>query len=480
MEVAATNSIQIVNCVFSRNLANWGGAAAFSGFATITNSTIAHNAVNALGFSPTNASALLANVILWGNGTNFSGSPGGAPPGPVTVSFSDIEGGWSGAGNIDADPIFAQPGLDNLRLAFGSPCVDAGSNAALPPDVHDLDGDGNTTEPLPVDADGESRVQGAVVDMGAYEGEDTLLPPAEGTEGLDQGEFAVLVPQGGPFDPIESPAVIVTNTSGPDGASFTATEFSNALHPGAGGYSELSAIVATETSLDDGQFQAIVFIPFDSADLGGAVPGSMNLTYFDAKAGNWALAVSGNTVAAEGYGGPIGMRVLSLVGGNSAAFNELGWYGVFWDPPLQRGFAWATVDHAGDFGVGFALCPADCRQTPDGQVGILDFLAMLAGWGTDGPCDLDGNFVVGITDLLALLDLWGPCPSEPEAARRVLRADADLDGDGRVGPADMRALMSAWKTGGHGASSDLDGDGRVGVADHLLMLAAWGLRSSDP
>ena len=36
---------------------------------------------------------------------------------------------------------------------------------ALPPDTYDLDGDGNTTEPLPVDADGNPRVQGSGLDI---------------------------------------------------------------------------------------------------------------------------------------------------------------------------------------------------------------------------------------------------------------------------------------------------------------------------
>ncbi|TDJ59305.1 MAG: hypothetical protein E2O40_00260 [Planctomycetota bacterium] len=444
MEVTG-DSIEIVNCVFSRNLATWGGAAFLGAPTSIVNSTFANNAVNGIGVEQGNATALLTNVILWGNGTNFAGDPGGGSPGLVTATYSDIEGGWPGVGNIDADPVFAQPGVDNLRLTVGSPCVDAGSDSDLPPDVYDLDGDGNTTEPLPVDADGQARVQGAAVDMGAYEGEDQLLPPAEGADGLDQGEFAVLVPQGVPFNPNENTAVIVTNISGPDGAWFTATEFIGALHPGAGGYSELSAIVTTESSLEDGQFEALVYIPFNLADLGGAEPGSMNLTYFDEQVGNWALAVSGNTAAADGYPGPIGMRVTSLGGGGLGGINELGWYGVSWDPVLQRGFVVATVDHAGDFGVGFALCPADCLQTPDGQVGIKDFLAVLASWGTESPCDIDGNLVVGMTDLLAVLDLWGPCPPPAAAALQVFRGDADLDGDGRIGTADHLLQFAEWE-----------------------------------
>ena len=55
-------------------------------------------------------------------------------------------------------------------------------------------------------------------------------------------------------------------------------------------------------------------------------------------------------------------------------------------------------------------CPWDCGGDNDGDVGIVDFLALLAQWGGPGPCDLDGGGGVGITDLLELLANWGPCP----------------------------------------------------------------------
>ncbi len=55
------------------------------------------------------------------------------------------------------------------------------------------------------------------------------------------------------------------------------------------------------------------------------------------------------------------------------------------------------------------VCPADCApEEPDGMVGILDFLALLAAWGAASVCDLDGDGVVGILDLLDLLASWGP------------------------------------------------------------------------
>ncbi len=59
---------------------------------------------------------------------------------------------------------------------------------------------------------------------------------------------------------------------------------------------------------------------------------------------------------------------------------------------------------------GFCPCSGDCGGDNNGNVGIVDFLALLAEWGQIGtPCDLDGGGV-GITDFLALLDNWGPCP----------------------------------------------------------------------
>jgi hypothetical protein len=54
-------------------------------------------------------------------------------------------------------------------------------------------------------------------------------------------------------------------------------------------------------------------------------------------------------------------------------------------------------------------CPADLDG--DGDVGVLDFLQLLAAWGPCPGCpeDLDGDDVVGILDFLALLAAWGPC-----------------------------------------------------------------------
>jgi len=54
-------------------------------------------------------------------------------------------------------------------------------------------------------------------------------------------------------------------------------------------------------------------------------------------------------------------------------------------------------------------CIWDCGGDDDGNVGIVDFLALLAQWDTMDSCDFDGGGV-GIVDFLDLLAHWGPCP----------------------------------------------------------------------
>ena len=164
---------------------------------------------------------------------------------------------------------------------------------------------------------------------------------------------------------------------------------------------------------------------------------------------------------------------------------ELGDYGVFWDPQLQQGYVWANVDHEADFGVGFAFCPLDCLQTPDGLIGIPDMLALLAHWGAEaggGPCDVNFDGMIDQVDFGALLATWGSCedlsgsapPRRAPPAPMVVARSPDLDGDGIVDRDDLIALKASWGECEGDCPGDLNGDGRVGVVDHLLMFAHWG------
>lgn len=84
------------------------------------------------------------------------------------VRHSLVEGGWPGPGNLDADPLFADPLGGDFRLRAGSPCIDAGSNPDVPPDiVTELEGKPRFLDDLLTPDTGVGMAP--VVDMGVYE-----------------------------------------------------------------------------------------------------------------------------------------------------------------------------------------------------------------------------------------------------------------------------------------------------------------------
>jgi hypothetical protein len=139
------------NVTFSKNSADYGG-----GFANLE--------------SGDRAISDIANSIFWKNSADIEGAqiydPTESPDPLVTVNYSIVEGGYAGIGNLDEDPLF---GGGVLRPQADSPAIDAGNNGLLLPDYTDLDGDGDTTELVPLDLDGNDRIINGVVDMGPYE-----------------------------------------------------------------------------------------------------------------------------------------------------------------------------------------------------------------------------------------------------------------------------------------------------------------------
>lgn len=101
------------------------------------------------------------NTIIYGNST----APSFADLGNVSIQFSDIEGGFAGTGNIDADPMFVNALARNYQLSPGSPAIDSGSNG------------------YGTDMFGVVRPAGGAYDMGAYEVEvpDTQTPVSAAT-----------------------------------------------------------------------------------------------------------------------------------------------------------------------------------------------------------------------------------------------------------------------------------------------------------
>ncbi|UCG15864.1 MAG: right-handed parallel beta-helix repeat-containing protein [Phycisphaerales bacterium] len=200
------NSAAILsNCLFSGNQADRDGGGLrnkVDGHVALVNCTFSGNTAmghpvggSGGGVYNWDSTARVANCIFWGNqdlgGTDESAQIHNTTGGTVSVSYSCVQE-WSsgGMGNINDDPLMIDangpdgtPGTedDDLRLAGGSPCIDAANNSSVPADTEDLDDDGDILEPVPFDLgwaarfvdDPDTTDTGSgtppIVDMGAYE-----------------------------------------------------------------------------------------------------------------------------------------------------------------------------------------------------------------------------------------------------------------------------------------------------------------------
>ena len=209
-----TSSPTITSCTFSGNSAyDWGGAIRnlYSSHPTITNCSFAGNSADdggamfyydgsnpsithctAAGNSARNGNALACDSFSVRNNiqiTNCIFSDGGSEiynddNSVITVTYSNVQGGWPGEGNIDLDPCFVQTGYwadandtdipvepnhpnsvwieGNYHLLRSSPCVDAGKDAGV---YTDIEGNIRPFDFPRVDNNGDLPD----FDMGAYE-----------------------------------------------------------------------------------------------------------------------------------------------------------------------------------------------------------------------------------------------------------------------------------------------------------------------
>jgi hypothetical protein len=101
--------------------------------------------------------ASLINNIIWGNTGGIQAS------GTLNIKYSDVQGGFTGAGNINMDPMFAD---SNYILQPSSPCIDKGDSSTVYNDIPDPNALTNAKYP--------SR-GGLRNDMGAYGGPLTMI-----------------------------------------------------------------------------------------------------------------------------------------------------------------------------------------------------------------------------------------------------------------------------------------------------------------
>jgi len=127
-----------LNTIVGNAIAGWPGGGVDcwdQSSPTLDMNTITGNTASSGGAisSNWNCHPVVTNCILWGNfGAPPEISVGPYPNSSITVTYSDVQGGWAGTGNINAAPLFAAPALQECRLLWGSPCIDAGDPAGSP------------------------------------------------------------------------------------------------------------------------------------------------------------------------------------------------------------------------------------------------------------------------------------------------------------------------------------------------------------
>jgi len=105
-----------------------GGGIAFSeSTSNLVNVSIINNndSFDAGLFLGEGSSVVLNNSLNYGNDIYFYGDGN-----TIQISYSNIQGGYEGEGNIDADPFFCNPDSGDYTLAENSPCVGTGDNGA--------------------------------------------------------------------------------------------------------------------------------------------------------------------------------------------------------------------------------------------------------------------------------------------------------------------------------------------------------------
>ena len=185
----------ISNALVVDNSATYGAGVYVSWLSSMNllNSTVSDNNGTGVYFSD-NSGAVVKSAIIWGNEGGDINNPASGLP---LISYSNIGGGYSGTGNINADPFFVNAAIGDYRLSSNSPAIDTGGDTGV---LTDLEGNNRP-------ADGDNQAAGATgdgsdYDMGAYEfqilggviGSDfsvTMTPAAQAVESAEAGNYVL-------------------------------------------------------------------------------------------------------------------------------------------------------------------------------------------------------------------------------------------------------------------------------------------------
>lgn len=133
------SSVNITNSIFEGNSSSRGGGSYVysGGQINILNSLFYDNYASNNGGAVRNyyATCNVTNTVMWLNAPDQIATAGSN----TTVRYSNVQGGYTGDGNINADPMFIDPSNRDFHLLTGSACIDSADGDAAP----EIDMEGN-------------------------------------------------------------------------------------------------------------------------------------------------------------------------------------------------------------------------------------------------------------------------------------------------------------------------------------------------
>ena len=115
--------------IYNNYASYYGGGIVFHGTITqLSNLTVYGNSAESFGggiYTTAGSGVLFLDIL---NSVFHNNSPEqiNESSGTLLVTYSDIQNGWPGIGNIDNDPLFADSLNSDFNLSENSPCIDAG------------------------------------------------------------------------------------------------------------------------------------------------------------------------------------------------------------------------------------------------------------------------------------------------------------------------------------------------------------------